>query len=57
VLASQSPKIFAATKSAAPRAMPGVTCEYRSRVMAMVEWPRRSDTIFGWTPAFSASVA
>ncbi len=29
----QSPKILDATRSAAPRAMPGVTCEYRSSVI------------------------
>lgn len=53
----QSPKIASATRSAAPRATPGVTWEYRSSVIAMVEWPCRSETTLGCTPALSAKVA
>ena len=55
--ADDQPKIAAATGSAASRPSAGVTWEYRSNVMPTLAWPSRSDTTFGCTPAFNASVA
>ena len=46
-----------ATFSAASCCRPFTTCEYVSSVMLMLEWPSRSWTTFGCTPAASASVA
>ena len=43
--------------SAASRCMLGMQWEYVSRVIATVEWPRRSLMIFGCTCALSARVA
>ncbi len=42
---------------AASRCIAGVTWLYTSSVIATVEWPSISETIFGWTPRLSRRVA
>ncbi len=37
--------------------MAWIRCAYVSMVTAMLAWPRRSLTTFGWTPACNASEA
>ena len=46
-----------ATASAACYCMSGMTWLYRSSVIPIFEWPRASDTIFGWMFFFNARVA
>ncbi len=45
--ASSYSNIIDSTVAAASREIPGVTWEYMSSVIAIEEWPSRSDTIFG----------
>ena len=43
--------------SASPSSIPGSTCEYVSRVMEMVAWPKSTCTSFAWTPLLRRIVA
>ena len=54
VLAAAKPS---SKRSAAASWSPGVTWLYMSKVVPTLAWPRRSWTIFGWTPCRSISVA
>ena len=49
---SPAPKTSEATRSAASSCIAGIACEYVSRVIEIVLCPSRSETTFGWTPAW-----
>ena len=54
---SMAARMAASTFAAASSCIPGITREYRSRAMPMLEWPRRSCAILGWMPLVDICVA